>query len=238
MAVLITVVNPHISRVTLCEVEVVLDGKVRLLRPTLRGVLTICKAGGFEKIIRGILEEDLDCMATGILAGLSWKENKREKIENWLFRNGLKDSDLVSNLLNFLEHLQRGGKLPIDDRNYEEKKLEEEEDKTEIFTLEQWCDNLFMLATGWLGWKPKEVLDTTIGALQLALDGKIDYIKRTNPFGSGEEDNEGKRVRIEEDILSQKPDPAFAAERLQEYFKRKLRQQQREGRSKNKDRRS
>ena len=44
-----------------------------------------------------------------------------------------------------------------------------------------------MLGTGWLGWSPDVVLDTPMPQLFLALKGKVDFVKKTNPFGSGEE---------------------------------------------------
>lgn len=43
------------------------------------------------------------------------------------------------------------------------------------------------MATGWLGWTPSVVMNTPICQLRLAIDGKIDFIKATNPFGSGDE---------------------------------------------------
>ncbi|WP_200475098.1 hypothetical protein [Azospirillum argentinense] len=40
------------------------------------------------------------------------------------------------------------------------------------------------MATGWLGWTPEVALDTPIPLIELALDGRTDFVRRTNPFGS------------------------------------------------------
>ncbi len=37
---------------------------------------------------------------------------------------------------------------------------------------------------------PEVVLNTTISQLEIALEGKIDFIKKTNPFGSGEKEED------------------------------------------------
>lgn len=46
---------------------------------------------------------------------------------------------------------------------------------------------MFKIATGWLGWTPHVALNTPIGQIRLAIDGKIAFIKATNPFGGEEE---------------------------------------------------
>ena len=61
-----------------------------------------------------------------------------------------------------------------------------------MIAVEEYYDNIFKTACGWLGWEPETVLTTTIAQLELALEGKIDFIKKTNPFGSKDEDGEGK----------------------------------------------
>jgi len=44
---------------------------------------------------------------------------------------------------------------------------------------------VFKFGTGWLGWSPEQTLDTPMPQLFLALEGKIDFLKKTNPFGGG-----------------------------------------------------
>jgi hypothetical protein len=39
-----------------------------------------------------------------------------------------------------------------------------------------------------LGWTPEVILKTPIPMLELALAGKADFIKKTNPWGSGDGD--------------------------------------------------
>ena len=38
-----------------------------------------------------------------------------------------------------------------------------------------------MFATGWLGWSPEVALNATFPDIQLALDGKVDFIAATTP---------------------------------------------------------
>lgn len=47
---------------------------------------------------------------------------------------------------------------------------------------------MFETATGWLGWDPETVLNTPLSQINLALKGRIDFIVKTNPFGSGKKD--------------------------------------------------
>lgn len=53
--------------------------------------------------------------------------------------------------------------------------------------MEEYVDQLFQAATGWLGWTPEVVLHTPIVQIELAIDGKVDWVKKTNPWGSAEE---------------------------------------------------
>ena len=61
----------------------------------------------------------------------------------------------------------------------------------------EFAEYLFKLGTGWLGWSPDLVLDTPIPQLMLALEGKIDFAKKTNPFAATEKDDSAVR-KIEE----------------------------------------
>lgn len=45
---------------------------------------------------------------------------------------------------------------------------------------------MFRQATGWLGWSPDQALDTPLPLIELALEGRVDFIIKTNPFGSGD----------------------------------------------------
>lgn len=45
---------------------------------------------------------------------------------------------------------------------------------------------MFKYATGWLGWTPDIALDTPIPLIELALDGKLDFVRRTDPFRSAD----------------------------------------------------
>lgn len=57
----------------------------------------------------------------------------------------------------------------------------------------------------------------------MALDGKIDFIKKTNPWGPPKEDEEDKR-------LAEAPnDPKFAMEKLLGFVRRKQARDARQG---------
>lgn len=47
---------------------------------------------------------------------------------------------------------------------------------------------MFETATGWLGWDPETVMTTPLSMINLALKGKMDFILKTNPWGSGKEE--------------------------------------------------
>ena len=51
-------------------------------------------------------------------------------------------------------------------------------------TLAEYIDDLFKVATGWLGWSPAEVYHTPIPQIALALEGRIEWAIKTNPFAS------------------------------------------------------
>lgn len=80
-------------------------------------------------------------------------------------------------------------------------------------TFEDWADQLFSRATGWLHWPPELALNTPMGQIELALEGVVEFAKITNPFGSGE-DKEG-------DMLKLPPAPELAAQQLMGFVKRK-----------------
>ena len=46
-------------------------------------------------------------------------------------------------------------------------------------------DELFRQATGWLGWLPTVALSTPIPQILMALDGRVEWVTLTNPFGGG-----------------------------------------------------
>jgi len=45
---------------------------------------------------------------------------------------------------------------------------------------------MFKAATGWLGWPPETALITPVGQIELAMAGKVDFLKKTNPWGSSD----------------------------------------------------
>lgn len=45
---------------------------------------------------------------------------------------------------------------------------------------------------GWLGWSRHEAWHTPIPEIMLAMDWRIDWAQKTNPFGGGEKKTHGK----------------------------------------------
>ncbi len=43
---------------------------------------------------------------------------------------------------------------------------------------------MFKQAVGWLGWPPDTALDTPLPLIELAMEGRIDCLISTNPFGA------------------------------------------------------
>lgn len=46
-------------------------------------------------------------------------------------------------------------------------------------------DELFNIATGWLGWSPSEAWNTPVVEIVMAWDSKRQFLIDTNPFGGG-----------------------------------------------------
>lgn len=68
-------------------------------------------------------------------------------------------------------------------------------------------DDLFKVATGWLGWSPELAMTAPIPQILLATEGRIDWHKKTNPWGSPEKEPE-------------KPEPkASVSDRMRSMFR-------------------
>jgi hypothetical protein len=65
---------------------------------------------------------------------------------------------------------------------------------------------LFQAGTGWLGWSPEVTLNTPIPQILLAIDGKFEFVARTNPFGGRPKPKgkpkEGKPVKTAESEIA------------------------------------
>lgn len=46
---------------------------------------------------------------------------------------------------------------------------------------------LYQRATGWLGWSDEAALNTPLARLHLALEGQVDYLRKTNPWRTQED---------------------------------------------------
>ena len=54
-------------------------------------------------------------------------------------------------------------------------------------------DELFNIATGWLGWPPSEAWNACVVEIVMAWDSKRQFLIDTNPFGGGGEDKLSKK---------------------------------------------
>lgn len=70
---------------------------------------------------------------------------------------------------------------------------------------------------GWLGWTPDVVLDANIQYLRLAIAGKIDFLKKTNPWGDGKEET------------APPPSPELGTMQFMAFVDRQLARQRRKG---------
>ena len=55
-------------------------------------------------------------------------------------------------------------------------------------------DELFNIATGWLGWTPSEAWDTPVVEIVMAWESKRQFMIDTNPFGGGEPHKPNRKV--------------------------------------------
>lgn len=74
------------------------------------------------------------------------------------------------------------------------------------------------------------ILHTPIPQIELAIAGRVDFVKKTNPWGSGstEQDDEAKRLAEAE------PDPEAAQKQFVAFVQRTQRRANRQGKRRNK----
>lgn len=51
----------------------------------------------------------------------------------------------------------------------------------------EYAEQLYRYATGWLGWADAQAMRTSIHRIELALAGKVDFVKKTNPWRTSDE---------------------------------------------------
>lgn len=84
-----------------------------------------------------------------------------------------------------------------------------------MIAVEIYYDDMFKTVAGWLKWPPDIILDSTISQLELAIEGAVDYAKKTNPFGGGEGETDEEKMR------STPPAPELAMQQLVSLVKRR-----------------
>jgi len=57
------------------------------------------------------------------------------------------------------------------------------------------------IATGYLGWTPEQAWHTPIPQIFLALDWRVDWARKTNPFGSSEEPAKKEEQQVTPDKI-------------------------------------
>lgn len=89
-------------------------------------------------------------------------------------------------------------------------------------TLAEYADQLFRYATGWLGWTPEAALRASIHHILLAMDGKMDFLRKTNPYvGDGGGADQPAAATPSQAAAAEKPDPAKAAQQLMAALRRR-----------------
>lgn len=56
------------------------------------------------------------------------------------------------------------------------------------------------MATGWLGWSPRDAWDTPVPEILMAWDAKIEFLKATNPFGGGKKEEKPSKKAVAKDL--------------------------------------
>ena len=56
---------------------------------------------------------------------------------------------------------------------------------------------MYAKATGWLGWSDRDAMTTPVPRIMIALDGRIDCIRKTNPFGGEDKPKRQSRTQVE-----------------------------------------
>ncbi len=91
------------------EVEIELNGKRLILRPTLPACKTISRQrGGFAKVRELLVSEDFDTIVSVIAVGTNQLKDTNE-VENEVWRNGL-DIKLIMPLIEYVAILANGGR--------------------------------------------------------------------------------------------------------------------------------
>lgn len=54
------------------------------------------------------------------------------------------------------------------------------------------------MATGWLGWPPEVAWEAPISQILLAVEGRVDFAIKTNPFGGGDSAKKSRQDEREE----------------------------------------
>lgn len=167
------------------HVIVSLGGREVLLRPTIRvAIMLMASPGGIVGCATRVSEYDLDeCVAVIIQAGyLKWSTTTREQI----WASGLEK--VGPKVLHFLLMLSNGGFDPDD---HPELKVATHSYRKAsaagtALTLEAYCEWLFNIGTGWIGWSDEQTLDTPMQHIVRARAGRIEMLKAI--FGDGREE--------------------------------------------------
>lgn len=100
------------------NVEIILDGREYVLRPSLDAALTLSRqSGGIRAAIAKVVDLDLDTIVSVIRLGIGREEAKRIKdLDRLIWESGLLDNqgELILRCVDFLSNIARGGRAPAD----------------------------------------------------------------------------------------------------------------------------
>jgi len=73
-----------------------------------------------------------------------------------------------------------------------------------VIGLDGYLEEIFRLATGWLGWPPETALHTPIPQIILAIDGKADFVSKTNPFGPARKKTDAEKLKDQRNLFQRR----------------------------------
>lgn len=92
------------------EVEIVLDGKPHILKPTLQAFQNIATAAGYRDLLHKVERCEVGAIAFIILQGLGMKNDEAPKLSEAIFKTGI--VKLAGPVSEYLFRLFNGGKSP------------------------------------------------------------------------------------------------------------------------------
>ncbi|MBX9452638.1 MAG: hypothetical protein KL801_12525 [Mesorhizobium sp.] len=156
-------------------------GNAVRLRPSLRAAYRLDhRHGGFGRVFAGILEANVTVIADIIAECSDNDPAARRLLMGKVAENGVRDlQHLADPLFNLLAACYG---VSADDEHPAEKR---ERVTGKPFNMRRSLEDLFAVATGWLGWSADDALNATVAQIIAARDGHIAKLHAI--YGGGEE---------------------------------------------------